>query len=142
MSLKTWKRKYYPTTASTAARRGTLASVRHSLKKWSGLSKEILEEHDLRKVGYTIIDNSGDSELRIADTSCALCIRYIDRSVKDACHACPLAIVRGGVPCDEKLPSEEISPYHIWTWYCDPQPMIDWLKQTEVYVKKEESQTV
>ena len=116
MSLETWKAEFYPVPASEAE-----DPLAHSLQKWEGLSH--LKEHELVQHGGMLEDDYAVFFFD-ADT-CALCRMYADG---ENCKNCPLAIARGGVPCDEQRSDEAVSPYSAGTRDRDPAPRLYWLR--------------
>lgn len=67
--------------------------------------------------------------LRIDDQSCALCVHYFHTpDGEPRCRDCPLALVRGGVPCDVTRNDETISPYEQFVEMGDAWPMLRWLR--------------
>ena len=117
MSLETWKAEFYPVPASEAE-----DPVAHSLRKWEGLLH--LEAHGLRQYSGMLEDVDGQVFYFDPDT-CALCHKYADG---ENCQNCPLAIARGGVPCDEARSDEHAAPYMAGTRDRDPAPMLHWLR--------------
>lgn len=116
MSLTTWKAKYYPKPASKVPARDALA---HSLTKWRGLRLTILRRHGVEIISRGDL-RSGMNIFCIDAASCALCRHYLD----NGCRACPLAIVRGGVPCDQRANEKYYSPFAEWEFNHNPEPMI------------------
>lgn len=127
MSLKSWKQIYYPVPASAIT--DSTEAIRHSLQKWRGLTAENLAAHGMRQIFYHI--EADDSSLPIDDTSCALCCQQPrDKHGGIICRKCPLAITRGGTPCDVRTEAEAITPYRRWMRDGDPLPMIRALELT------------
>jgi hypothetical protein len=121
MSLKTWKKEFYP--VEPKKRMTKKQAIEHSLRKWTGLLPSNLVKHGVYKMSKYIqgFENSTD-DLRIDGNSCALCVKYIE--AKDNCEACPLAKYLGH-PCD----MEEEYPYTLWLDSENPKPMIKALKK-------------
>ena len=118
MSLTAWKKKYYPVepTGDMSERE----AIKHSLRKWQGLTPEILEEYELEK-GKTRIFDFGDNDCKcfwVDNNSCALCMIY-----ENDCELCPLPRTLAG-NC-----TYGNSPYEIWAITGNAQPMIDALKR-------------
>lgn len=143
MSLKTWKKEFYPIDADETTKKEAAA---HSLRKWKGLTKENLRKHGLYR-DMTTLREAGregaspydaDGELTFfpidADT-CALCnhFMFVDDGDESTtlCAACPLAKVLGGKPCD-KGPS---SPYMTYEHSGRPAKMINALEKTVALCK-------
>lgn len=83
MSIETWKKEFYPVSATS--RMSKKAAIEHSIKKWEGLLPENLKKH------VVVLDRCGDihdDEIRfeISDQSCALCQKYMHK----CCVKCPL----------------------------------------------------
>lgn len=83
MSIKTWKKEFYP--KSAASRMSKKAAIEHSIKKWEGLLPENLKKHE---VVIDVCGNIHDDEIKfeISDQSCALCQKYW----VECCIKCPL----------------------------------------------------
>lgn len=118
MSLETWKKEFYPVDAKNVSED---EAIRHSLRKWRGLTKENLEKHDLEKIGKTILEKAIVDKFHVDGYTCSLCNFYVD----DRCTDCPLYKLRSSTPCD----IGSLSPYRIWVENDDPQPMIALLEQ-------------
>lgn len=128
MGAKEWLATYYPAPASEVHHEQALA---HSLRKWEGLRPEVLKEHGLRSNGYYLYGSGSDSSiLMLGESSCTLCASfYNDHDRETPCAACPLAIARGGVPCDELMEGEGSSPWGHFAKTQDPEYMIGWLRR-------------
>lgn len=83
MSIKTWKKEFYPVSATS--RMSKKAAIEHSIKKWEGLLPENLKRHE---VAIDVCGNVHDDEIsfEICDQSCALCQKYFG----ECCVKCPL----------------------------------------------------
>lgn len=135
MSIASWKKEFYPVNAaSKRATASPLAAAKHSLRKWIGLRPENLEAHGLWNNGlYKILEcGTNDEAFRIDSDSCALCQLIKPERNGQGCGECPLAIVRGGAPCDGKKSNESKSPYAA----SSPEPMIGWLEKAIDYAAK------
>lgn len=115
MSLSTWKKEFYRTTANS--RTAMKDPLKHSLRKWEGLQKKNLAKHGMNwhpEYGNKIIDRFGIA-FRISESSCACC-----KKVESNCDQCPITILTG-FDCDHE--------------YCrsvtlkTPNPMIALLKK-------------
>ena len=126
MSYATWQKEFYPTTAATAATRGTLAAVRHSLRKWRGLTAKSLAAHRMRLGGDREVTD-GERWLYIDMDSCALCQRFVART--ETCYGCPLYAVLGK-RCDD----DGDAPFNVWGATTNPAPMIAALQEAEQWV--------
>lgn len=128
MSLKSWKKEFYPICADKI--KSKTEAIKHSILKWRGLQKSNLNKHKLRLNYNLIIDNNSNS-LLINDTSCSLCNLYLKRL--ESCKNCPLYIYLGH-RCD----NSNNSPYYVFCQYNDPEPMIKALKETLKKAEKDE----
>ena len=121
MSADSWKEEFYSETAEDAAKRGVVAAVEHSLRKWLGALEKNLKKHEVKNLPVPFW---GDT--------CALCHRYSlsgDPGEPD-CKKCPLFMATG-MACD--FPK---SPFRIWQVARDPRPMITALKKALAWAKK------
>ena len=146
MSKKTWLREFYPTPADRFSPDNdlphtALETVRHSLRKWEGLTKENLDKHGLFRSPFgsdTLLWRRDDTELGAYDekvitvnsTSCSLCMKYYNIALYDACELCPLAKSLGR-SCARQKVSGILSTYGQFTINENPLPMIEALKETE-----------
>lgn len=119
MSKKSWLEEYYPVPADQVAEKDAVA---HTRRKWEGLLPENLKKHGL-----------SDPPIDVDTTTCALCVHYYHHPMLGqeyrSCTRCPLANARGGVPCDRCRTEEHEAPYHAWSGYEDPTPMIQLLRE-------------
>lgn len=124
MSMETWKKEFYPITAREVSVDDAAA---HSLKKWIGLRKENLDKHEVVMAAIRkpmLQDKNGESHLFIDDSTCALCMHHLHKYTnRRACVTCPITLATG-LPCDR----EAHSPWSIWQFNRDPEPMIVVLK--------------
>lgn len=131
-ALEQWKAKYYPTPAADATPRNAAA---HSLMKWEGLRPAVLQEFGIKHRGATLL--AGNDEFMLTSSTCALCAKFVDNDERlawnELCAKCPLAIVRGGVPCTAPMEYEGCSPWGLMVNMGNPEPMIVWLKQAVQY---------
>lgn len=112
MSLETWKEEFYPIDAEYVSEED---AVEHSLRKWIGLRAGNLAKHNLDHHGKRIFDTNG-AYIWISESSCALCIHYIN----EMCDNCPLAALLGH-PCDYDDYDID-SPYIAFLNEADPEP--------------------
>lgn len=125
MSLKTWKKEFYPKEAIDAIKTELMAT-KHSLRKWRGLTKANLKKHGLVQTGDFIHKkNNFIEKLCIDDSSCALCCFNEDSS----CEPCILYKVRGKESCGSQIKDENQSPFDLWKNIGNPTAMIQLLKQ-------------
>jgi len=113
MSFTSWKKQYYPVPAEKV--KNKIAAIRHSLRKWKGLTAHNLTKHGLLlSDGCTRIYEDDDNYLYIDCDSCALCCLYIEKG----CTSCPL-YEHLKKRCDSSN-----GPYFTFDDDHDPQPMI------------------
>lgn len=119
MSLKTWKKEFYPVDAKKVPKKKALE---HSLRKWTGLLKGNLKKHgvELRLRLLVPIVMDSDDEMNIDDSTCALCFHYM------LCDRCPILKQLGGYTCDD---IGRDSPYMALQEKGDPKPMIKVLRK-------------
>jgi len=151
-----WLAKYYPIPASETT---ADEAAEHSLRKWSGLPIEVLDEYELHGEDHMIMDAQYKSVLRIDDQSCALCwhfscsrhlghsglptvLRYvhIDQQAEGNLLLCPLFLVRDSTPCDKSMDGEDQDPYKTFLFEGDPGPMIEWLEKAVEFQRREREQ--
>ena len=126
MSLKEWKKKYYPVDAEDMCHLDDISVTEAALLKWSGLTKDALSKYNLwlnscNGFGPSIADN-GEVFVIDADT-CSLCHKYCD------CDICPIHLV-SGEDCTKE--------YGIFGQDGDPFPMIILLSKTLTCLRKKE----
>lgn len=141
MSLRTWKKEFYPVTVkawtglNTTPKgkwKGTKSSrdkkaLEHGLQKWRGLSRQALARHGVWRASCSNEISDGEETLMINADSCALCKLHIDS--EQGCLRCPLfQVLRAR--CDHFG-----QPYGAWCGREDSAPMVtalEWaLKQVE-----------
>lgn len=94
-----WLNRYYPIPASELRSSSNAECLKHSLKKWIGLSRAksyglVLQYGSLREEKRNI------GIMRVDSDSCALCNKHTDMSTGDIdCSGCPLKISLGRA-CD------------------------------------------
>lgn len=128
MSLKSWKKKFYPVQAYFLKKKSILAAIQHSIKKWVGLRPKNLKKHNLHLSDAIIFellpDKSNSKDFSICEESCALCVKFL--RTKSHCRACPIGkILRH--PCD----SCDTDPYKIFSQTDNVEPMIKLLKKAK-----------
>lgn len=139
MSLKTWKKEFYPKNPSK--RMTKLEAVQHSLRKWQGITEKNLGKHNVWG-NTTLYDGESDDELDLDAKSCALCVKYYpkEESILDnlPCVGCPLFQALGH-RCDvgENSWGNIKFPFSYYVVNGDSQPMIRALKKTLKMVEKE-----
>lgn len=137
MTLKTWKKEFYPVTAKRAAKGSVVKAVEHSIRKWVGLRPSNLKRHgmvsywvsgDIAEEGHTL------TFLYIDGQSCSLCQKFVAVNYGD-CSGCPLYESRGQVRCDCTGDTEG-NPYGAWRTKGDPMPMIKALRKSLKWIKE------
>jgi hypothetical protein len=136
LSYKDWLAKYYPTPArdfhiAENDPISQLAAARHSLIKWSGLSKATLSKHGLLKEDTWIMTKQGDYDVLGVDSdSCALCVLVDSR-----CSECPGTIANNGKGCD----GGGEGAYQSFIFGNRVGPMQKWLRKTVKYLESKQS---
>lgn len=121
MSLKTWKKEFYPVEASEMADKSDVKCIEHSLRKWEGALKKNTKKHEVEYVNHEVRKTRYDSEcLEFRGVSCALCRKH---SRNADCGECPLVAANGGKRCDAPGRSVYANSSN------DPRPMIRLLKK-------------
>lgn len=117
-----WRAKYYPKSAEQCAVGGTrLEIAEHALRKWRGLTSEVLKEfHILKNDNKLYFDMN--NYLNIDASSCSLCRAYISFESFSFCENCPLHQTFGH-SCDLD------SPYIEWVKTGNAAPMIEQLEK-------------
>lgn len=108
MSIETWRTEFYPEEAVAVALRGNdIECIEHSIRKWSGVSPENLQKHNVYVRGFRIEARDEDaswSHLPMASETCALChladIR-LNEEQGDECSQCPI-VKATGAKCDSQ----------------------------------------
>ena len=139
LSYKDWLAKYYPTPAQDfdIAENDTisqLAAARHSLIKWSGLSKATLSKHGLLKEDDWITTKQRDHDLlHVGSDSCALCALVDSR-----CSECPGTVANNGKSCADDNGYAE-SAYQSFVFGNRVGPMQKWLRKTVKYLEAKQT---
>jgi hypothetical protein len=140
MSLSTWKKEFYPISASKCSKKNAAA---HSLKKWEGLIKKNLKKHSLAIDPPELYDPKNEENsysencFEFNETTCSLCVKYYsDENWSPdnddlSCKKCPLYKVLGNMSCTERG-----QPYYTFTDTGNPVPMINALKKVVNLEKK------
>jgi hypothetical protein len=131
MSIKTWVEEFYPQSASSVD--CELDAVKHSIKKWEGLRKEALNRHDVMLSGNVVREVKGEANFHFDADNCSLCV--ISCKI---CPKCPLAFVRGGIPCTTRTLDEirngSDAPWRTLYLERNPEPMLEDLHKALLYV--------
>lgn len=130
MTIKSWKKEFYPVAAKKAGT-SEITAVEHCLVKWKGARDKNLEKHGPITVDhyeFEIKDIKG-AKFEFNSDTCALCVRH-----ELSCENCSLAITLGNKSCFSTLHAQEngekLRPFDIWEKTGDPEPMIKVLKKT------------
>ncbi len=122
MSIESWIEEFYPEKA-WGVKRSDLEALKHSLRKWEGLTKDNAKRHDVN-VGCI------EDAVWIDSSSCALCYKHMYTS---KCRACPIFKSNGvGCACGGAADTFVYSEWGAWVDDKDPQPMIDILRKLVV----------
>lgn len=115
MSIKSWKKEFYPIKANECPKS---EAEEHSLQKWKGLEKKNLKKHKVWLDGSYLFDD--EETFMFTEKNCALCFHHYNNH----CTTCPLAVSLGNIPC-----YCENMPYGILCYDVNPKPMIKVLKK-------------
>lgn len=140
MSVKTWKKEFYPKKPNKKLT--WIEATEHSLRKWEGALKENLKKHNVVYDGHCIV-NATELEdgshywervnFEFNSMTCALCIKStnaFDGHVD--CFECPIYKING-TACDDEDDG-------IYTMSADnPKPMIKLLKNTLKKLQKKQN---
>lgn len=122
MTIKSWKKEFYPVPAENAAKTDLMA-LRHTLKKYLGLRKENIKKHELLHL-RNVIQDDNDCFVFSGNT-CALCEKY-----NDNCDNCPITKQEG-----ESCNGSDDNVYLQLANNGNPEPMIELMK---ILIKKEQ----
>lgn len=125
MSLDTWKAEFYPIPADQVPVEDALD---HSIKKWSGLTKENMEKHGVRFVeSYCCLTTDSDVAfnpvLGIDAGTCALCLHHL----KTKCKTCPIVLHTG----DQEARCNKQYRAFAHEFAQDPIPMVNLLNSVK-----------
>lgn len=123
MTLRTWKKEFYPVDAAHPMTERQ--AIQHSLKKWEGLLKINLKKHKMEDIGSFVSDSKG-YYFEVDSSTCSLCEKYFHKV--GTCEGCPLYKSLGSRKCHSWLTLN--SPYSEWLNNGDPKPMIRALRKT------------
>lgn len=128
MSLKEWKKQYYPIPAEKAIQ-DDLTAARHGLRKWQGASAAALKRYRLIRRGSILYDHDFAYDFMFGSSTCALCTRCACN-----CDICPGTHANDGRACCDRLttPSNTppLTPYSVFVETGNVRPMLDWLRRT------------
>lgn len=122
-----WLEDFYPSCAnSEKATKSAKAAVKHSLRKWRGMTTKVLARYNLKREGRKVlVKDTGDLFVIISSDNCALCMKY-----DVVCGKCPLTKTNPDYNCDR-----EGSPYRKAVDNNAVSSMIQALEETLAYVK-------
>jgi hypothetical protein len=134
MSMKSWKKEFYPIEAKDCPEKDAL---QHSLQKWKGLRKENLDKHGVNLDFYAVFVKGKKGSVTIDSDSCALCVHHRKLSSIGLidCSKCPLFLERK-LRCDQIEIGKNNSPYSAlggdfveidgeYVEMSNPEPMIE-----------------
>ena len=133
MSLREWKKTYYPVPADQIKTQA--AAVDHSILKWSGLRSKVLQEYGVERYESLLYVEQEDRGFVVATKTCALCCLDSREVATPACTTCPLYKSRGNVSCAGRCDHEEVSPYAAFTEEGDPEPMLIELHKAKAWLE-------
>jgi hypothetical protein len=131
-----WLAKYYPIPAGNVPK---AEAGKACLLKWQGCRRATLKQYGLC-IEFASVRDAGNSSLVLflRDDTCAYCIHYReDEPSCHACHACPLATVRKGVPCDKCGRNEKEPPWERAAYGGVVGPLIRWLEKAVAYEQRQ-----
>ena len=120
MSIKTWKKQYYPI---PARRRSKAKALDHSILKWIGVAKAALERHGLVKQDESVLIDWGGNRFGIDSSTCALCEWFNCGSIP----ICPIGLVTD---------THCATQYNHWLDTGDAKPMLALLRKVKRGVAK------
>ena len=96
MSIRTWQKEYYPTSAQRNCETD-LTAIQHSLKKYEGMKSANLKKHDVWLEEGSLCEPFQKTEmvqsfLVMGNDQCALCHKHYTLSSSEPCATCPLYI--------------------------------------------------
>ena len=131
-----WLKEYYPETASKAATKSRenndsgLYATKHSIKKWEGARKKVLDKHDMYADGTELCSNARNARnFAIIDfwsRNCSLC-QY---TVLGDCFYCP-GTTANGRNCHDAYESMIATD--------SPRKMLIWLRKTVKYLESKQT---
>ncbi len=128
MSLKTWKKEFYPVTAKRCPKK-PIRQAQQGVLEWTGLLPGNLKKHGLVKAQYGTVIYERECVGRgfpVGGQSCALCANCHPDG-RPVCGQCILVIYLGH-RCHAQ--------YDIWIRKNDAHPMLRKLKRLEQVILK------
>lgn len=129
LSDKDWLEKFYPVAPSPEMT--WEQAVDHTLLKWSGAKKEVLQEYGCKNIDGTIVNRHNDGILFFGKLSCSLCVKSDNAN----CILCPLFHVRNEFSCTKCNQHEKKSPYDYFIEDGNVTKMLYWLRKTKAFLK-------
>lgn len=126
MSIRTWKKEFYPVSAQRTKKADALE---HSILKWTGLLKKNLKRHGAFADDLGYIRDKDGREFWIGRKDCSLCKFFHSRYQNETCVSCPIHRLTGE-DCDDKSGS----PFQIWNNKRDARPMLSVLKKCRALI--------
>lgn len=130
-----WLKEYYPETASEAATKSRenndsgLYAAKHSIKKWEGARKKVLDKHDMYADGTELCSNARNAAIiDFWSGNCSLC-QY---TVRGDCFYCP-GTTANGCNCHDAYESMIATD--------SPRKMLIWLRKTVKYLETQNKQS-
>lgn len=127
-----WLKEYYPETAEEAATKSRekndsgLYAAKHSLKKWEGARKKILDKYDMFADGILLFNHDCDRVIDFDAPTCSLC-QY---TVRRDCFYCP-GTTANGYTCHDAFVSMANKS--------SPRKMLHWLRETVKYLEAKQT---
>jgi hypothetical protein len=143
-----WLKRYYPVHASSMGKKSWAECIEHCITKWRGFRGKVLDAYGLHPANCTIYADSS-RVVSVYDSDCALCVKsgiVESQKAKPNNHAdghciyCPLYQVRDHVKCHVLMAPETRSPWGIFQWEHNPEPMVKWLVKARNYQRRMDSQ--
>lgn len=156
MSMQTWLDEFYPVGYDHVYTTWEEA-LEICFLKWDGLKLDNLKNHELTTYGKDFRSLDGEivhtTDSGFGAGMCGLC-KLSDSIVKEqdreSCEVCPLAASRDGISCDdiscddvtddvtddEFEESKDDSPWSMMYNYKTPEPMIEALKKTKIFMQE------
>lgn len=147
MSMQTWLDEFYPVGYDHVYSTWEEA-LEICFLKWEGLKPGNLKKHELTTYGKDFRSLDGEivhtTDSGFGAGMCGLC-EMSDSIVKEkdreSCEVCPLAASRDGTSCDDVIDEEfeefkDNSPWYMMYNYKTPEPMIEALKKTKIFMQE------
>jgi hypothetical protein len=138
MSQTTWDKEFLPITADLVSKKD---AGEHVERKWRGLDKETLSQHNLFKHpnSRVIYNEFRRSTFIVNANSCVWCqIAKHEYTGETNCAKCPAVIA--GMPrcCDDSTMFKGRSPWMSWFCTGSTTKMLKWIRKARRLIKKQE----